>query len=379
MEQRTRDKPKQSVKAIIGDGDNWVRYQEAYAGKVTEDQIKEVEKMLGCGGLQNGYSTYICLDCGEQVKVAFSCKSRICSRCGKVHADEWSEKQVGRLFNVVHRHITFTVAEELWAYFEEHPESRELLYEAANATLREEIRGEPGIVMVLHPFGKDMKVNYHLHVLTTEGGMAEEEQWQGQSYISYEGLRKKWQYELLTRIRAKEGARSEPGRLVKRLFDRYQDGFYVYAEPRVTAAKGIGRYIGRYMRHPAIADTRIVDYDGKQVTYYYDQRLGKGKASKQVYKQVPVLEFIHGVVRHIPPKQFKMVRYYGLVRRTTASMITRDASQDEGTSCEVIRLTGWGNPKGTIAGRKRGKLRSRLAVYVPQNLDDKDKAKLLQV
>ena len=74
-----------------------------------------------------------------------------------------------------------------------------------------------------------------------------------------------------------------------------------------------------------------------------------------------------------------MVRYYGLVRRTTASMITRDASQDEGTSCEVIRLTGWGNPKGTIAGRKRGKLRSRLAVYVPQNLDDKDKAKLLQV
>ena len=71
---------------------------------------------------------------------------------------------------MVHRHITFTVAEELWAYFEEHPESRELLYEAANATLREEIRGEPGIVMVLHPFGKDMKVNYHLHVLTTEGG-----------------------------------------------------------------------------------------------------------------------------------------------------------------------------------------------------------------
>ena len=25
-----------------------------------------------------------------------------------------------------------------------------------------------------------------------------------------------------------------------------------------------------------------------------------------------MLEFIHGVVRHIPPKQFKMVRYYGL-------------------------------------------------------------------
>ena len=82
----------------------------AYEDEVTGDQIAEVEKMLGCGELSNGYSTYICLECGEQVKVAFSCKSRVCSRCGKVHADEWSGQLVGRMFNVVHRHMTFTVA-----------------------------------------------------------------------------------------------------------------------------------------------------------------------------------------------------------------------------------------------------------------------------
>lgn len=341
MKREWTDEPKQSFKGIVKDRDNWVRYQAAYADQVTADQIAEVEKMLGCGELQNGYSTYICLDCGEQVKVAFSCKSRICSRCGKVHADEWSAKLVGRLFNVVHRHMTFTIASELWTYFAEHPESRELLYEAANATLRAVMQGEPGIVMVLHPYGKDLKVNYHLHILMTEGGLDEGLEWQAQPYISYSGLRKIWQYELLTRIREKEGSRSATGQLVKQLFARYENGFYVYAEPKVTAAQGIGRYIGRYIRHPAIADTRIVAYDDEQVTYYYEQRFEQGQGSKRVYESVPVLEFIHGVVRHIPPKQFKMVRYYGLYAACKAKKIRAKMQAIGKAVGRVIRHLGW--------------------------------------
>ena len=330
---------KHSFKEIVKDGDNWFRYQAVYGDEVTGDQLAEVEKMLGCGELSNGYSTYICLDCGEQVKVGFSCKSRVCSRCGKVHADDWSAQLVGRLLNVVHRHMTFTVGAELWGYFAEHPESRELLYEAANATLRGVMRGEPGIVMVLHPYGKDLKVNYHLHILVTEGGLDEEYQWHSQGYISYSGLRKVWQYELLSRIREKEGSRSEAGRLVRQWFGRYEKGFYVYAEPRVRAAQGIGRYIGRYIRHPAIADTRIVGYDGEQVTYYYEQRLEQGQGSQRVYESVPELEFIHKVVRHIPPKQFKMVRYYGLYAPCKAKKV-RAKLEAIGVG-RVIRRLGW--------------------------------------
>ena len=186
-----------------------------------------------------------------------------------------------------------------------------------------------------------MKVNYHLHILTTEGGLAEDQQWHSQEYISYSGLRKIWQYELLSRIREKEGAGSAPGRLVKQLFERYENGFYVYAEPKVTAAQGIGRYIGRYIRHPAIADTRIVAYDGEQVSYYYEQRLGQGKGTKRVYETVPVLEFIHGVVRHIPPKQFKMVRYYGLYAPCKAKKIKAKMKAMGQAVGRVICRLGW--------------------------------------
>jgi hypothetical protein len=311
MTKAKQAKRKLSVKEIIQDQDNWPRYQESYAEQVTADQIAEVEKMLGCGDLANGFATYICLSCGEQVKVAFSCQSRVCSSCGKVYADEWSKQLGARLFNVTHRHITFTVPSELWPHFEAHPAWRGVLFTAANETLRQLIRGEPGLVMVLHSYGKDLKVNYHLHILVTEGGLDETDRWHEQSYISYAGLRKIWQAAVLSRLREAMGQQAQPGDWIDRLFRRYGEGFYMYAKPRVKQGEGISRYIGRYVRHPAIADSRIIDYDGQTVSFSYQKRQQRGKGAKKIVK-TSVLDFIHGVVRHIPPKQFKMVRYYGL-------------------------------------------------------------------
>ena len=241
------------------------------------------------------------------MKGAFSGKSRVCSSCGKGPADDWSKQLAGRLFKGVHRPIPFTVPSELWPYFEANPGWRGLLFEAANETLRQVMRGEPGIVMVLHPYGKDLKANYHLHVLVTEGGLDKADQWQEQSYLSYAGLRKIWQAPLLTRLKGELELPGPVGELIKRLFRQYPNGFYVHAEPQVKQGEGISRYIGRYVRHPAIADSRLVGYDGQTVTFYYQERQAQGKGAKKLVT-MPVLEFIHGIVRHIPPKQFKMVR-----------------------------------------------------------------------
>ncbi|MBN1309810.1 MAG: transposase zinc-binding domain-containing protein [Anaerolineae bacterium] len=69
-----------TFRTIVEDKDNWQRYQEEYEGEVSPDQLAEVEKMLGCGKAENGFATYICLNCGETKRVCFSCKSRVCSR-----------------------------------------------------------------------------------------------------------------------------------------------------------------------------------------------------------------------------------------------------------------------------------------------------------
>lgn len=328
MEKRlmvSKAKGKWTIKGIVGDGDNWERYQEAYRDKVSESQVGEVEKMLGCGDPSKGFASYICLECGGEKRVPFSCKSRICSGCGKVYADAWSEGVSSRMLKVTHRHITMTVASELWEIFEGNAEWRCVLFEAADATLKKVMKNRPGIVVTLHPYGKDLKVNYHVHVLVTEGrthAVREREEggrWKSQSYIHYEGLRKIWQYEVLTRLRELMEDTVENQRLINELFTRYQSGFYVHGEPKVKDGQGIGRYIGRYLRHPAIADSRIVSYDGREVTYSY-QVQEKGKKVR-CEERLPVLDFMHGVIRHIPPKQFKMVRYYGLYAPRKSSAV----------------------------------------------------------
>ena len=168
-----RTSEKWTFKKIVQDSDNWERYQQEYAEQVTEHQVSEVEKMLGCRDAKNGFATYICMNCGEQEQVPFSCKSRICSSCGKVHAEEWAKQLSSRMFNVVHRHITFTIPDVLWSEFEREAGWRGILFQAASATLRKVMGLECGVVAVLHPYGKDLKVNYHVHVLVSEGGLDE--------------------------------------------------------------------------------------------------------------------------------------------------------------------------------------------------------------
>ncbi len=323
-------------KGIVQDGDNWEGYKKAYEGQVTAHQIAEVEKMLGCGDAKNGFATFICLDCGETMRVAFSCKSRVCSSCGKVHAEEWAKQLASRMFNVTHRHITLTVPDVLWAEFEREAGWRGIMFQAASATMKKVMGVEPGVVAVLHPYGKDLKANYHVHVLVTEGGMDKKGEWQDRPYINYKGLRKVWQYELLTRLKSVMPREKGTKGLIDRLFRQYTKGFYVYAKPRVQDGQGISRYIGRYIRHPAIADARIVGYDGEKVTFYYEKHSGQ---RQEVV--LPVLEFIHGVVRHIPPKQFKMIRYYGLYAPRKSSKVKALMERIGQAVGRVVRRLGW--------------------------------------
>jgi hypothetical protein len=306
--EKDKNSTRLGVKEIIREGDNRERYKEAYREEITQEQIREVEKMLGCGEKEKGYVTYICMSSGEKKEVGFSCKSRVCSSCGKVHADEWSKQMAERMLNVVHRHITFTVPSEMWEYLEKNEEMRKKMFVAAKETIGKVMGLEVGIAMVMHPYGKDLKTNSHLHTIKTEGGMDEEGRWKDKPYISYAGLRKIWQYEILSRIR--EEMEQEEAGMIERMYKKYPKGFYVHAAPRITEGEGLSRYIGRYIRHPAIADKRIEAYDGERVTFSYKERNPKGGKVKKL-KSKPVLAFIHGIVRHIPPKQFKMVRYMG--------------------------------------------------------------------
>ena len=305
-----------SFKLILNLNDNWETYVTSKRYEVREVEKREVEKMLGCMDPERGgYSIYICENCGEQKKIPHSCKSRICSSCGKRHADEWAEKINKEMYAVPYRHIILTISDRLWGYFEGNARMQKLMLDTAGKVMKEIVekfnrqkkKAEPGIIMVLHPFGRDLKTNMHVHMLMTEGGITASGEWVEMPYIDYTVIRKKWQYAILTALRKANPQDKELHKVIDWCFKERTKGFNIQAKRRIEGkTKQAARYMARYVRHPAIADSRIIGYDTEKVTFVYKR---EGKTNTVIMDKY---EFIHNVVKHIPDQNFKMVRYYGI-------------------------------------------------------------------
>jgi hypothetical protein len=71
---------------------------------------------------------------------------------------------------------------------------------------------------VLHPYGKELNLNPHVHVLLTEGGLTKAGVWVSVSFLEYDVLRRIWQYQLLTMVKRVLPRSLENRCLIDRLF-----------------------------------------------------------------------------------------------------------------------------------------------------------------
>ena len=282
---------------------------------MTDYQKKEVEKSLGCYGNGNGCYVYFCRSCDKFIFQSMGCNSRICSSCGKRYTDQWSYGLSKAMFPVSHRHFVMSVPDAIWPYLRDWNMMKRYMDAAINAfndyfskILHRAIT--VGVIVILHPFGKDMKFQPHLHLLITEGGFDLSGKFVECSFVPADGFRKKWQYEVLAALQ-KAGL---PNSLATQMYQKYFKGFYVWLHKRgrITHPKLIAKYVGRYVRHPAIANSRIYSFDGNIVKFFYTDG-----EDKRVDVIMNVNEFITALIQHIPPSQFKMIRYYGAYARRT--------------------------------------------------------------
>ncbi|MCR4943684.1 MAG: transposase [Clostridium sp.] len=96
--------------------------------------------------------------------------------------------------------------------------------------------------------------------------------------------------------------------IINKLYRNNVNGFYVHAKSEIKSAKMAAKYVGRYVGRPAIAESRILQYDGIYVTYKYTRH----EDDKVVIEKVHVYEFIKKLIIYIPEKHFNMVRYFGI-------------------------------------------------------------------
>ena len=224
--------------------------------------IENVNKMIHCGDSSHGGAMYGCPHCGNLKFVPFRCKSRFCPSCGNKYNQLRSFHMSCKLVSCVHRHCVFTIPAELRVYFLEDRTLLDCLFHSVRdvvlrlfSKMNKTENFTPGLICVLHTFGRDLKWNPHIHALISEGGAGIITPWRPVKHFDYNFLRNAFHKVLLEQLTSRIG-------------------------PSFRKVKN-----EMYTRHE----------DNKTVT-----------------ETIPALDFIQKLIVHIPEKHFKMLRYYGI-------------------------------------------------------------------
>ena len=279
-------------------------------------EMENIDKMIHCGDPSFGGAMYGCPHCGNLKFVPFRCHSRFCPTCGNKYAMERTTSMSFKLVNVTHRHCVFTIDKSLREFFLKDRSLLDFLFHSANSVItrmfykmNKSKNFTPGFIMVLHTFGRDLKWNPHIHCLISEGGYSDDGFWRNVKHFDYTFLRNAFRTALLNEMESKIGSSFK--KVKAKCYREHQQGFYVYAKPNLCDPRIVVKYIGRYLGRPVIATSRIDKYDGEMVTFHYNRH----EDEQYIEETIPAMEFIQRLIRHIPEKHFKMIRYGGIYAR----------------------------------------------------------------
>jgi hypothetical protein len=343
-----------AIAEILRKNNSWKRYIAWKQGRVRQAVYFHVARMLACRTPQLGAHLFLCPNCDTVMVVPHSCKSVFCSSCGKVRTDQWCKELLSDILDVPYRHLVFTLPWEIRLLIQD---NRRVLLgvlfrAAADALLSltagrilpkgrkscKWLRGRkrpkpytPGVIIVLHTFGSDIKWNPHVHVIITAGGLGLD----GQRWISapkrylvpapllgtewklnvIAGVRKAHENNALFRRRLRKDRRRRID-IDKLLGHIRKKRWHILIGPSLKSADKAVRYACRYTKRPVIAEGRIVQFKHGYVTFKFKDYHKGGCRS---FKKLPVLVFIDRLVQHLPEKNFRQLRHYGLfstARRT---------------------------------------------------------------
>lgn len=307
-----------TIKHILQHNNNWQRFYDKHKERIRESIVENINKLFLCRTQELGFHKYQCPDCFEILIAPHSCKSRICSSCGKLATDHWIDSNLKQFPNVSYQHLVFTVPEELrnLILFNRKILLNALFKLAAESVIswtKDNRSYIPGITMVLHTFGRDLKFHPHIHMLLTCGGLSlDYSTWKNNFYIPHQALKPIWRYNVISFIRktAKKQQLVLPNNINLNSFleDLYSKTWYVNIGRKLPNAKFTVTYIGRYTKRPVIAESRILEYDGNSVLFYFEDQA----TEETLYVRLSVEEFIARLIQHIPDKSFRQIRYAGI-------------------------------------------------------------------
>lgn len=322
------------IKKLFCYGQAWWRFYQTHRDTLRPAIVDNVIAMLSCGLTVRGYARYACSnrDCTHTKNVAFSCKSRFCPSCGKKATDQWIATQQTVLPQTAWQHITFTMPCQLWPLFKLNRALLGQLSPRAAKTVQSVAQKKhivPGIFTALHTFGRDLKWHAHLHLSVTLGGLSDDHAAWKTRYFPKKLIMPMWRYEIMTLLRqtyqrgelvlppALQLTCPTPSAFNAWLDEQYQKAWIVHFTKPTTNPNHNVNYLGRYLKRPPLAQSRLLHYDGQTVVFDF---LNHTTGHHQ-HATFDAQAFIARFVQHIPDKHFRLIRYYGFLAHRARSTL----------------------------------------------------------
>ena len=304
--------------------------------RLTQDQKRVFRRIGECRTAAMGGTLWRCHDCGRWVGVYHSCRDRHCPQCQQVKSARWTADRLEEQLPGPSFHVVFTLPHELNPLVLSNPKPcLNLLFRCASRTLLEfasdpkYLGALPGIVMVLHTWGQQMNLHYHVHCIVSAGGLsATSTRWVEAPNPRYlfptKPLSQVFRGKYLSGLDEiwRQGLRQPPGWALqteedwiafkRRLANKKQ--WNVYIKPPFSSTAHLVKYLAQYTHRVAISNQRILFYRNGQVGIRYKNYRKKTRTG---YRQQTLIldadDFAHRFLLHVLPRGFMRIRYYGLL------------------------------------------------------------------
>ena len=306
-----------------------------------------INKFLICRDIKSGFIKYTCTECGHYHTIPITCKSRLCPSCGFKYSTTWTQKMINDILNIPHRHILFTIPEELRAFFCYDRTLLSKLAKAVNEVMKYQFhnmhkkiarkfkvpKSSPnyftnsdivhyGLITVIHTFGRDLKWNPHIHALVSLGGFTKNFSFKKLDYFHVPSIAGQWKYLVLNIIQNGNypnlKIKNLAQKAVSKLYKEDKRLFFNVGSGDVNSPKGIVKYLGRYLARAPIAEYKIAYYDNEKVTFFFND-LADDKKKK--YVTMDIDKFVQQILIHLPPKNFKMINRFGFYGRNITAKL----------------------------------------------------------
>ena len=313
-------------------------WREAHAGHLSLGQLKVMSAIEHCRRAELGGHVLCCKNCA-QLQIAYnSCRNRHCPKCQGTAARRWLEARQQDLLPVEYYHVVFTLPAPISDIaYQNKTVIYNILFRAAAETLRviakdpKHLGARIAATLVLHTWGSALTHHPHVHGIVPGGGFSAD----GQRWIACKPgfflhvrvlsrlFRRLFLDQLNTahqsgdlRFFGDHSDLTESQAFANWLKPLRKQKWYVYAKRPFAGPEAVLAYLSRYTHLVAIANSRLISFDGKGVTFKWKDYREKGRTRRKTMT-LDVDEFIRRFLIHVLPRGFHRIRHYGWLANAT--------------------------------------------------------------